>query len=97
MVSNALTQSLLEGILQNMPVMMNAFDAEGVCVAWNRECELVTGYLASEMIGNPDSLTLVVPHAEYRIGKMAEWDGKGDHRDWEWDFVTKSGEKKIIA
>jgi PAS domain S-box-containing protein len=40
----------LRQMLQNMPVMLNAFDHDEVCVAWNREYEIVTGYAVSERV-----------------------------------------------
>ena len=42
----------LHTILQNMPVMVDALDYNGDFVLWNRECEIVTGYTAEEVIGN---------------------------------------------
>lgn len=84
-------------ILEHMPVMMNAFDENGVCVAWNAECERVLGFSAEEMIGNPSVLDLLVPDPAYRTSMAAEWAGKGDHRDWEWEHTTKDGRELTIA
>ena len=84
-------------VLENMPIMMNAFDEDGVCVIWNRECERVTGYSADEMVGNASTLELLVPDAAYRARMTAEWASKGDHRDWEWEHTTKDGRKLIVA
>lgn len=89
-------QARLRGILQNMPTMMNAFDGEMKCVMWNRECELVTGYSAEEMIGK-QAIEIVVPDSTYRERMMREWQTKGDHRDWMWRFRTKNGEERCIA
>lgn len=83
--------------LDNMPVLMNAFDEEGVCVAWNRECETVLGFSADEMIGNPRALELFVPDTSYRERMVAMWATKGDHRDWEWEHAAKDGRKLIVA
>ena len=43
----------LHTILQNMPVMVDALDYNGDFVLWNRECEIVTGYTAEEIIEIP--------------------------------------------
>lgn len=51
----------LHTILQNMPVMVDALDYNGDFVLWNRECEIVTGYTAEEVIGNPNALRLLYP------------------------------------
>ena len=40
----------LHTILQNMPIMVDALDYNGDFVLWNRECEIVTGYTAEEVI-----------------------------------------------
>lgn len=42
-----------------MPVMLIAFDNQHRTVAWNRECERVTAYLAKEMIGKSDASLLL--------------------------------------
>ncbi len=92
------SEERLRLILQNMPVLMDAFDENFSAVVWNRECERVTGYTASEMVGNPRSLELLVPDAEYREQMAAEMARRGnDYRDWEWDIVAKDGSPKTIA
>ncbi|WP_368006226.1 response regulator [Laspinema palackyanum] len=45
----------LRAVLENMPVMLTAFDVEGNIIVWNRECERVTGYSSEEIIGNPQA------------------------------------------
>ena len=91
------TTDLLGFVLDNMPVLMNAFDEDGVCVAWNRECERVLGFSAEEMMGNPRALELFVPDTSYRERMVALWARKGDHRDWEWEHTAKDGRKLIVA
>ena len=36
-VGRAEREEKLRRVLENLPVMMNAVDDDGVCVAWNRE------------------------------------------------------------
>ncbi len=55
------SEERLRGIVQNMPVLMDAFDTNWVIAAWNSECERVTGYTADEMVGNPDAMRLLYP------------------------------------
>ena len=90
-------EECLRQMLQNMPVMLNAFDHDGVYVAWNRECEIVTRYAASEMVGSPRVLEVVVPQTAYRERMLAKWDVKGDHRNWHWQFTSKDGGAPTIA
>ncbi|MBS0396632.1 MAG: PAS domain S-box protein, partial [Proteobacteria bacterium] len=59
-------------IVQDMPVLMDAFDADGTIVAWNRECERVTGYAAAEIVGNPDAMRLLYPDPAYLEAMLSE-------------------------
>ena len=38
----------LRQVIQNMPVMLDAFDENDHIIVWNRECERVTGYTADD-------------------------------------------------
>ncbi|PQZ57644.1 PAS domain-containing sensor histidine kinase [Bacillus sp. MYb209] len=84
-------------ILQNMPVMVDALDYNGDFVLWNRECEIVTGYKAEEIIGNPNALRILYPDHNYRhqIQKKFLTHGK-NFRDWEMRLTCKNGEIKTI-
>jgi diguanylate cyclase (GGDEF)-like protein/PAS domain S-box-containing protein len=85
-------------IIDNMPIMMNAFDGEGRVVVWNRECERVTGYTSKELRGSSDAIELLYPEGAYRERMLEQWDVRqGDFRDWEWDIVTKDGRHRTIA
>ena len=53
-------------ILDNMPILLNAFDNEGRFIIWNKACEETTGYTADEIIGNPKAMELLYPNSEYR-------------------------------
>ncbi|MGF9966814.1 ATP-binding protein [Bacillus rhizoplanae] len=84
-------------ILQNMPVMVDAFDEEGTFVVWNRECELVTGYSAAEIVKNPRALELLYPDEVYRKQMQHEFSIRGKNfRDWEMTLTCKNGDKKTI-
>ncbi len=87
----------LRQVLENMPVMMNAFDENGMCVAWNLECERVTGYSAADTIGNSDVPDLVMPDPVYRARMMELWPSKQNTREWEVDLASKDGRKLTIA
>lgn len=84
-------------ILQNMPVMVDAFAEEGTFSIWNRECELVTGYSAAEIVGNPHALELLYPDEKYRNQMLNEFSVRGKNfRDWEMTLTCKNGDKKTI-
>lgn len=88
----------LRQVIQNLPVMLDAFDNEGNIVMWNGECERVTGYRADEIVGNPGAIELLYPDPAYREHMLAEWAKRGNnYRDWEWDITCKNGQTKTIA
>lgn len=92
------SDSRLRQMVENMPVMVDAFDDNGNIILWNRECERVTGYSAQEIVGNPKALELLYPNAEYRKRMQQEWQQRGnDYRDWEWEMTCKSGTAKVIS
>jgi two-component system CheB/CheR fusion protein len=53
------SEGRLQQLFDNMPVMLVAFDEQQHTVAWNRECERVTGYRADEMVGKRDAFKLL--------------------------------------
>ena len=92
------SEERLHRVVENMPVMMDAFDADGNILVWNQECERVTGFSADEIIGNPRAPELLFPDAAYRERMMAEWDRLGDdHRGWEWEMACQDGSVKTVA
>jgi two-component system CheB/CheR fusion protein len=91
------SEQRLQRLFENMPVMIAAFDEQKRIVAWNRECERVTGYRADEMIGQPDSLKLLYPAEADRARMVREGAGHtGDSGDWEWSFTAKDGILKRV-
>ncbi|KAB2441345.1 PAS domain-containing sensor histidine kinase [Bacillus luti] len=87
----------LHTILQNMPVMVDALDHNGEFILWNRECEIVTGYTAEEIIGNPNALLLLYPDHNYRHQIQSKFLTRGKNfRDWEMRLTCKNGEVKTI-
>ncbi|MBO0350462.1 PAS domain S-box protein [Phormidium pseudopriestleyi FRX01] len=91
-------EEYLRGILENMPVMMDAFDIEGNFIAWNRECERVTGYSANEIVGNPLAGELLYPISEERAAMVTEMVELDNHyRNWELELTAKDGSIKTVA
>ena len=88
----------LRTIVENMPVMMNAFDTSGTIVAWNRECERVTGYSAADVVGNPAALEMLYPNAAERAERVEQMKLRsGNYRDWEWTLTCKDGSERVVA
>lgn len=85
-------------VVQNMPMLMDAFDENLRVIVWNHECEKVTGYTAEEMIGNSNSLELLYPDPKYRKEIISELSALGQNfRNKEYTITCKDGSKKTIA
>jgi diguanylate cyclase (GGDEF)-like protein/PAS domain S-box-containing protein len=90
-------ESRLRRIVEEMPVMLDAFDEQGRVLFWNRACERVSGYRAEEIVGNADAFALLYPDPDYRQRMLEERNRRGhNYRDWEWRLTTRSGEVRNI-
>jgi PAS domain S-box-containing protein len=88
----------LRHVVENMPVMMDAFDAEGNILVWNKECERVTGYSAEEIVNNPRAMELLYPDSTYREQMVTQWAELGNnYYNWEWELTAKDGTMKTVA
>ncbi len=97
---DALRQSeeRLRKVIQNMPILMEAFDSEGRIVAWNRECERVTGYSADEVIVTSGKRKWSYPDPVFGAHMLNLWKNRGVHyRDWESNIACKNGGVRTIA
>jgi len=85
-------------ILAHMPVILFAFDQQGHLCSWNHEAERVTGYTASEMVGNPEALQWLCPDSDYRLEMLETYKERGDdYRDWDWLLTARDGTVKTIS
>lgn len=94
-----LEQRRLRTVVENMPVLLNAYDERVGFIAWNKTCERVTGFTAEEIVGNPCALELLYPDRAQREGMLDEWrqNGSGGFHDWVLTLRTKSGEQRTIS
>ena len=90
------SEQRLRTVVEQMPVILDAIDEQGNIQIWNSEAEKVSGYSASEMVGNPKAWELLYPDAKYREAMLADWRGQGDHRSWEWRLQTKDGSERFV-
>jgi PAS domain S-box-containing protein len=91
-------QKRLLVMLENMPVLVAAFDSDHQVALWNREAERVTGYSAAEAIGNPSIVELLLPNPDYRRATAAEVGRNALRcRDWERQITCKDGSVRTIA
>lgn len=89
------SESRLQRLFDNMPVMFVAFDEQHRTVAWNRECERMTGYRAEDMIGKQDAFQLL----PRRPNPKADRDGMvlGKHSVEEGLITCKDGSVRYVA
>jgi two-component system CheB/CheR fusion protein len=85
----------LQHLFEHMPVMIVAFDREHRTVAWNRECERVTGYRSEDMLGKSDAFQLLDRNPDAK----SEGDGSllGKNSVEERPILCKDGTKRYIA
>lgn len=102
------SEQRLRTVLENMPVMMMAFDAEGNVIVWNRECERVTGYASSEIVGKRHLKELlergnpISEHSQVKELTTLGWEAAQSLPQFiptasEWEVPCKDGGSRIIA
>ncbi|MEW6236337.1 MAG: PAS domain S-box protein [Candidatus Omnitrophota bacterium] len=88
----------LRKVIQNMPILLDAFDENRNVIVWNRECENVTGYKSEEIIGHPRIFRLLFPNGEhYEQIMKGLFEEKEDYRDRERYTLCKDGGVKIVS
>jgi len=88
----------VQSIVENMPVMMDALDEDLHIIAWNRECERVTGYRAEEIVGNENAMKILYPEDEYRETLLSESAALDrNFRNTEWIITCKDGTQRTIS
>jgi len=92
------SEERMRSIVGGMPVLLDAFDANGTVVYWNEACERATGYQASEMVNNTDALRLLYPDEDYRNEVLASIRKEGgDFRHLEFELTRKDGARRVIS
>lgn len=92
------SDSEIRSLITALPLMVIATDSEGIFVEWNYECERVTGYNSSEMIGNPDPSKILFPDLEYLKLLQTFWrENSGNYQNQVWKIHCKNGCQKAIS
>ncbi len=92
------SEERLKVVLQNMPVMMQAFDAEDNIIVWNRECERVTGYSADFIKRSEDPLATLYPDPEKRKALLENFHFiEGDYRGIDEELFCSNKTKRTIS
>ena len=91
------SDEILRLVVENMPVMLDAFDDKGNIITWNSECEKVTGFNSREIINNPGAGKILYPNRDYEnyiYSMLMEYGG--NFRNLEWDITCKDGSVRTI-
>lgn len=84
-------------VVENMPMMLNAFDANGYIVTWNRACEEISGYSAKEILGNVKAMEILYPEVAERQRMIANRDSfEEGETTWEARLTCKNGQLKTL-
>jgi two-component system CheB/CheR fusion protein len=91
------SDATLRGLFDHVPVMVMAMDDKGRVVAWNRECERVTGYPAHEVVGKGNAMAMLYPDDRYRHRLLKEHAARqGETRNEVWKLTCRDGSVKSI-
>jgi PAS domain S-box-containing protein len=77
--------------------MMDAFDADGRCILWNRECERIFGWTLAELNAHGDPLSLFYPDPQVRKEVMESVTAMPSGTFREWRPLTKDGTERLTS
>lgn len=92
-----ISEARLKVVVEGMPILLVALNEADVPVAWNSECERVTGYSAAECVGNPGIWTILCPDPDYRGRMLSDLRiNAEDSRGRAWKIVCKDSSVRTI-
>jgi PAS domain S-box-containing protein len=93
-VELASSEARVRLVVEAMPALLVALDEDGGVLAWNSECERVTGYSAAEVMGTSPKFLFGSASSSSNIGSLG---ASGDYRDLESKLKAKDGSLREVA
>jgi PAS domain S-box-containing protein len=90
------SEKRLKEIVQNMPVLISASNAEGEFIFWNSTCEIVLGFTKEEVIKNSHFSDQLMLKAK-KLGELSLKRADTILQATEFEMITKSGDIKDIV
>ena len=81
-------------ILEHAPVMIDAFDEDGTCLIWNRECVRRLGWTLEELRAMPEPLAVCYPDPALHRAVLSDI-ADADGRFKEYSVRAKDGTERI--
>ena len=69
----------MRDLVENMPVILNAYDRDGRILAWNRTAQEVTGFSRDDVVGNSQALQQLFPDSQVQEQLRMECEHGGGH------------------
>ena len=91
------SEASLRTIVSSMPVLLLAFDEKGNITFWNKECERITGFSETDLIGDRDALKALFPNDEERRRMLLAFRTNEGLRNFEIELTRKDGSKRFVA
>ncbi len=88
----------MRDLVENMPVILHAYDTEGRVLAWNRHAEGVSGFSRDEVMGNNAVLRQMFPDEKYCTQLLQECrSGGASYRHRIRPLLSKQGYEHQVA